>query len=204
MSDPASADVAMADSGKADDSGVPDASDPNYLALRAAVDAHAERVLASHDLACQPGCTACCRQDLSVTVVEADAVFTWLRAHGAPPQDGSRTVIDGHGRFDELSGGQDCSFLAAGGLCGIYPVRPIICRSHGLPLEIGGAVDCCPLSLPLQPSPTVLDLEGLNLRLALTAQLYEVGEGLGASVARVLLSEVRAAALSDGPAAWYA
>lgn len=188
-------------------------ADPNYLALRALVDVHAERAATAHDLACQVGCTACCRQDLHVTVVEADAIFAWLRepasadgvprVHALSPPDGARTQVDDHELFDDLAAGDACAFLGAGGLCSIYDVRPIICRSHGLPLSVEGAVDVCPLSLPLSQPPVVLDLEGLNLRLSLIAQLYETGEGLGARDGRVPLSAVRAAALSGAERPWY-
>ncbi len=167
------------------------------------VDGHGARVHETHELACQPGCTACCRQDLAVTVVEADAVFAWVREHGAAPQSASRTEVDDHSRFEELAYGEACAFLGEAGLCTVYEVRPIICRTHGLPLQIEAEVSVCPLSLPLDPSPTVLDLAGLNLRLALIAQLYEAGEGLGAHEGRVPLSEVRRSALGDGPPSWY-
>jgi uncharacterized protein len=178
-------------------------ADANYLALRGAVDAHAERVYASHELACRAGCTACCRQDLSVSIVEADTIFGWLRHHGVGDACSDRTAVDDHPLFESLALDDACMFLGREGLCTIYPVRPIICRSHGLPLQVDGGVDVCPVSLPLQESPTVLDLEGLNLRLALIAQLYDVGEGVHARVGRVALSEVRASALGAGVASWY-
>jgi hypothetical protein len=42
-----------------------------------------------------------------------------------------------------------CPFLADNS-CTIYPVRPITCRTHGLPIRsaslTGGSIDCCPLN----------------------------------------------------------
>ncbi|HSH13757.1 MAG TPA: hypothetical protein VLA15_08405, partial [Desulfurivibrionaceae bacterium] len=42
--------------------------------------------------------------------------------------------------------------LLRNNLCQAYAERPLICRTHGLPLSsmelTGGKVDCCPLNLP--------------------------------------------------------
>jgi Fe-S-cluster containining protein len=52
--------------------------------------------------------------------------------------------------LDEEAGREDCAWLDASGRCGIYEVRPLVCRTHGLPLvfEEDGRMlrDVCPLN----------------------------------------------------------
>ncbi len=63
--------------------------------------------------------------------------------------------------------------LLAGGECLLYGARPLICRTHGLPLLVddgaGRRVDFCPENfrgLESLPGEAVLDLERLNAALA--------------------------------------
>lgn len=71
------------------------------------------------ELHCRKGCHACCHDDLSVTPVEAELI----RSHF---EDALSTTPHPKGK---------CAFLDEQGLCRIYPVRPYICRSQGLPLR---------------------------------------------------------------------
>lgn len=70
-------------------------------------------------LHCKKGCCGCCRDDLSVTQSEAALIkarfSNVLQEH--PHEKGA------------------CPFLDQEGACRIYPVRPYICRTHGLPLR---------------------------------------------------------------------
>jgi len=74
-----------------------------------------------------------------VCALEAHSINRFLARHGgnSPAQ---RTT---HGR---TAAGQ-CEFLD-GESCAIYPARPIICRTHGLPLRSPdeSRIDCCPLN----------------------------------------------------------
>ena len=75
---------------------------------------HAER------LHCQRGCHGCCTDGLSVSPIEAARIraeFSDLLLHAAPHPDGA------------------CAFLDEHGSCRIYPARPYICRTQGLPLR---------------------------------------------------------------------
>lgn len=177
-----------------------DAGFDNHLSLLDMVDTHAARVTQTHAASfhCRKGCTACCRQDLAVTRVEAAFILGWLVQKGVPPHDPSRTPTDGHGFFDDLAGSVSCTFLTEGGGCGIYPVRPIICRSHGLPIRLpDGRVDTCPLNFTQSidqdygdiPEVDLLDLDTLNERVILVELLFceEEGEETG----RFPLSRVR-------------
>jgi Fe-S-cluster containining protein len=133
-----------------------------------------------------------------VTRIEATRILHWLVTRGIPAQDASRTSVDEHPFFDALSGDQDCVFIAEGGCCGIYPVRPIICRSHGLPIKLDdGRVDTCPLnfvdSIDLEykdiPQLDLLDLHNVNVRMSLIEILYCKSQG--EEPGRIPLSSVR-------------
>lgn len=159
-----------------------------YRELLARADAHCERVAAKHadHLHCRLGCTACCRQDLAVSRVEAEHILAWLVEHGLPEHDPAPTALDAHPLFEPLSASPHaCAFLAPGGGCGIYPVRPLICRTHGTPVQLtadDGAPprrDVCPLNLAgpeltleQLPPEDVLDLDRLDTLLAMIDQLY--------------------------------
>jgi Fe-S-cluster containining protein len=103
-----------------------------YHALTAFCDAFFERVRThcAGGMKCGPGCSACCALE-TVSPIEAAVIAEYLRDHPLEanlPDDG-------------------CAF-ATSGLCAIYPARPIICRTQGLPLRYDGAdaIACCDLN----------------------------------------------------------
>jgi Fe-S-cluster containining protein len=108
--------------------------------LQAKVDAFFGRVLARHggDMECLSGCSDCCRVRLTVTGVEASAI----RAHVASWPDEQRRELARTGGADR------CAALDAAGRCRIYEARPLVCRSHGVPVRLsrGGlpVVESCP------------------------------------------------------------
>ena len=92
-------------------------------------------------LVCQLGCHDCCVDDLAVFPVEAEII----RQHCGPLLT-----------FDQPHPKGKCAFLNADGACRIYPWRPYVCRTQGLPLqwldedESGAEIelrDICPLNL---------------------------------------------------------
>lgn len=93
-----------------------------YRELRDRIDAEAARLTALHggNITCRTGCTACC-VNLTVFPVEFHAILREMGRDGikpaAIPFDGTAT----------------CGFLHDG-LCRIYRYRPLICRTHGLPI----------------------------------------------------------------------
>jgi hypothetical protein len=93
-------------------------------ALFAKADAFFERVDAMYptELACRSGCHDCCAPGLTVTAVEAAAIRAWLEAHPA--------------RADRAERPDRCAALGADGRCTIYPVRPLVCRTHGVPIKL--------------------------------------------------------------------
>lgn len=133
------------------------------------VAAHADRVAAAYPaaLACRPGCAACCATDRTVVDVE----FARLRAavDRLPPAARAR-----------LGKGRGCTLLVDD-RCAAYADRPLICRSHGLPVapgeEDGPLRDTCPLnftdgSLPTLPDADVLSLPTVNTILGAVNMLY--------------------------------
>jgi Fe-S-cluster containining protein len=85
----------------------------------AAVDAAAAR--AGDQVTCHAGCSSCCVDGLSVLPVEAFAIAAHTAVHGLPR---SRTRA-----------GDGCVFLDDDGRCVVYAARPLLCRTHGLPLR---------------------------------------------------------------------
>ena len=96
------------------------------------VDAFFARVAERHgaDMQCATGCSDCCHVRLSVTAVEAAAIRAEVTAW---PVAQRRNLAD--------AGSSDrCAALDAAGRCRIYPVRPLVCRSHGVPIRLRGAL----------------------------------------------------------------
>ncbi len=110
-----------------------------YRELTTKVDAFFERVLARHgvDMRCNSGCSDCCHVRLSVTGVEATAIRDELATW---PQDRRRALAD-HAR---AAPAERCAALDPAGRCLIYAARPIVCRSHGVPIRLRD-----PRSLPV-------------------------------------------------------
>jgi len=102
-----------------------------YAALVAKVDAFVARVEARHaaDLRCGPGCATCCHARLTVTSVEADAIRAWLAAEPAAARAAIATAA-------AAAPPERCAALDADDRCRIYPVRPLVCRSHGIPIRL--------------------------------------------------------------------
>jgi Fe-S-cluster containining protein len=91
-------------------------------------DAFFARVADQHGSAmrCRLGCTHCCQQELTVLPLEALAVVAALEAlpgteRAAVAQRANRP-------------GPPCAWLD-GERCAIYASRPLICRTHGLPVR---------------------------------------------------------------------
>ena len=136
-----------------------------YRELRERVDRMAGELEATHknQMVCAPGCCDCCT-NLTVFSVEFEAIRQDLQQAGV-------TELP----FDADA---SCGFLRDG-LCSIYAFRPIICRTHGLPLvflneDLGEPeynVTFCPKNfsdadaVEFGPDNT-LDLDALNAELA--------------------------------------
>lgn len=174
----------------------------NYRQLRAKVEELCRRIeqeQAEH-LVCRRGCAGCCRH-LRLFPVEAAALAEALRAL---PQT-ERTVLRAQLVAAAAAPDDPCPLLRDGA-CLLYLARPIICRTHGLPLrvvgEAGTRIDFCPLNFTAAealPATAVIDLERLNTMLAAINLLFlrESGESWPSSDARVAMADVLAAILVD-------
>ncbi len=145
----------------------------NYQALVGNVDSLCrEIILASGDaIACRKGCDGCCRH-FSVFLVEAYAI-----ADAVANLEPERSALV-HDRARKALGGETCPLLEEKG-CLLYNQRPIICRTHGLPILIrnGGAttIDFCPMNYRNVDSIEgrhIIDLDRLNDTLAAINSLF--------------------------------
>jgi hypothetical protein len=93
------------------------------------VDAFFARVADRHgaDMQCATGCSDCCHVRLTITAVEAAAI----RAHVLTWPSERR------GELANAAPGSDrCAALDSAGKCKVYDARPLVCRSHGVPIRI--------------------------------------------------------------------
>lgn len=105
-----------------------------------ALDDAIEKVHEHYDISCTKGCSHCCRQVVTTTVVEALLIIDWINANPHRKnwyvtkilpnvkeqflyaQD-AQTTCDKW--FDDMV---PCVFLDEEGLCSIYEARPLMCR----------------------------------------------------------------------------
>ena len=103
----------------------------------------------SDSFSCRKGCHACCLPDRTVLKIEAAHIVDYLLKH--PERIEELKALE----ENDPHNGTRCSFLTAEGSCGIYPVRPFICRSHGAPIAIFQGeyyqADVCPLNFTQRP-----------------------------------------------------
>lgn len=145
-----------------------------YAALVARIDAFFAGVLARHRpvMHCQSGCAGCCQDGLSVSPLEAAVIREYLA--GLPAAERKRIASQAHTQeaaqeeHDADPEERGCVFLDEAERCAIYPARPLVCRTQGLPLAYsadvvplealrfrardGRAVVACPLNFSDQPT----------------------------------------------------
>ena len=120
-------------------------SDPfrNLSALYEKVQVHSDRIMDTYSskFQCRRGCSDCRSSDRSVSAVEYANVAQALSE--VPEKTLSRLKSQPRSK-------KRCSMLLDGA-CSVYKARPLICRSHGLPLVLERSkgrqiVDVCPLN----------------------------------------------------------
>ncbi len=112
-------------------------------------------------IVCRSGCDGCCRH-LTLFPVEAAALATALQELPLP----ERHRIQARARITLPT--DPCPLLERH-CCLLYGARPLICRTHGLPLLMtrdgSRQIDYCPLNfsgLASLPGSAVIDLDRLN------------------------------------------
>ncbi|MCM2264399.1 MAG: YkgJ family cysteine cluster protein [Desulfuromonadales bacterium] len=139
-----------------------------YRSLLAQVDQLCDRIVAAfpEQIKCRAGCDACCTLQ-GVLPVEAACLALAFRQLPAATAEALRA------RLNAVADEERCPLLTEAS-CPLYAARPIICRTHGLPLlvedEHGPRVDRCPLNftaLDTLPGSAIIALEKLNQALVM-------------------------------------
>jgi len=165
-----------------------------YRELCARVDSFFARVAARHgdDMQCAAGCAGCCRGGLSVTEVEAEEIRAALAALPAETRRraAARASVDTRDR---------CAALEADGRCAIYSARPLVCRSHGLPIRMASerglpVVSACELNFTARgpaaaDSDCILDQTTLSVTLGAIAAAHEAETG-GHPARRIAIADL--------------
>src|ERR1700761_3077590 len=109
-----------------------------YRDVASKVDAFFARVQLRYasDLQCGSGCSDCCAVRLTVTSVEAGEISDFVAELPAA----MRTKL----AANVAASASRCAALDRTGRCLIYDARPIVCRSHGVPIRMRN-----PNSLPV-------------------------------------------------------
>lgn len=103
----------------------------NYTQLLSKVDAMflAAKERQVDQFQCMAGCIGCCQAGLSVSNVEGRRISDWLL-------ENLTVAAKIRDRTQMLNNPDYCSLLDSAGGCSIYDVRPLICRSHGMPVSM--------------------------------------------------------------------
>jgi uncharacterized protein len=162
----------------------------NYKQLITRVDALSRAIEASlgEKITCTEGCSSCC---ISITVfpVEAAAMREALEKLPELQSDKIRRHIAEH------ADDESCPLLLHN-RCMLYEARPIICRTHGLPIIYTKdgqlSSDCCPLNLLEDESvsgSSVVDLDKLNTLLVAVNAIYLSNSETSETDVRVTVAE---------------
>ncbi|MGE0872926.1 MAG: YkgJ family cysteine cluster protein [Kofleriaceae bacterium] len=154
-------------------------------ALTAKVDGFFDRVAARHgdDMQCATGCSDCCHVRLTITAVEATAIEREVAGWRETDREALAANVAG-------APADRCVALDANGRCMIYRARPIVCRSHGVPIRMRKdslpVIETCfrNFTHTTPDASCVLDQEMLS------ALVMAVNQAEGAGVERVELAEV--------------
>ena len=139
----------------------------NYQRLLNKVDDFSSRIIQRYrkNISCGYGCSDCCQQNLNLLPVE----YSFLQKGFALLPEPMKKIV--RNRAAQGLGDYTPCLLLDHGACVLYERRPIICRTHGLPLFITEGDkerrDCCPKNftsycLELLPQTDFLHLERLN------------------------------------------
>ena len=132
----------------------------------------------SNQMKCANGCYNCCANGLTVSPIEAQSILDFLKSSE------ERLVSIEQLQVDNPHRDLHCKFLGREGQCMIYEARPLICRSHGAPVQYRHPEaetpfrDVCPLNFEgtdldrLQTSE-ILNMETVNTLLSILNSQFD-------------------------------
>lgn len=147
----------------------------NYRNLMAKIDRFCREAEEAYgkELTCRKGCSSCCRH---ISLFPVEAVHIRIAMEDLDEKTVEKIRQRAMKLLDDPDG--ECPLLVEG-ICLLYPSRPVICRTHGLPVlvrrEEGTTVDCCPFNFTsgAEPDPlNSLDIEQLNTTLVTVNGLF--------------------------------
>lgn len=156
----------------------------NYREFQRKVTDAFRRIESRHEkeFRCRPGCHECCKPGLTVNALEKAALKEFLKTHPEALDQARRNAGTNPWK------GARCEFLDDKGSCLVYEARPIVCRSHGAPLQFRDPEtkkpdealrfrDVCPLNFASKgidslPHEDVLNLDTINTLLSLLNRAY--------------------------------
>jgi Fe-S-cluster containining protein len=163
----------------------------NYNQLTARVDALCNGIETAlgDQITCSAGCSSCCTS-ITVFPVEAAAMREVL---GNLPHEKVTEILR---HISAHADNERCPLLFHHH-CLLYEARPIICRTHGLPIVYTSDglrnSDCCPRNVTdtaSLPGSSVIDLDTLNTLLVAVNAAYLSHSDSPASPERLTIAEV--------------
>jgi uncharacterized protein len=161
----------------------------NYKQLTSRVDALCNTIAATlgEQITCSAGCSSCCIP-ITVFPVEAAALKEAIESLPVKQADKIRRHVSEHAE-------DECCPLLFNHRCLLYEARPIICRTHGLPIIYTANdqrnSDCCPRNLAgaeSLPGSSVVDLDKLNTLLVAVNSIYVSQAEIAETTVRVTIA----------------
>lgn len=151
----------------------------NLTAVHKKVDTKFAAITARHGehIHCRSGCHSCCLPNLTVVGIEAAQIRHYFSQN--PSALAAAVVV----AQTDPHAGQRCQFLDAAGACIVYPVRPALCRAHGVPAWVQAnaqgepQVDVCPLNFQEVDLTTLpddrIDVDTLNTLVFMVGEVWQ-------------------------------
>lgn len=163
----------------------------SYQELVEKIDAFFRRVAGRYtqEIKCAPGCDDCCRRSLTFYPFEVERMLEAAEGLDRAELEG---VVHRARQVGAAADPQAACPLLKDGLCLVYAARPVICRTHGLPMLVPGedSLSMCVYNLKgLEhlDGDCVLDLKPVNQILATVNHL--LASDRGASPERVQVAD---------------
>ncbi len=167
-----------------------------YLQLVKKVDQVHQRVLMRfpREIACRPGCSDCCRVPLTIFPIEAHHLRMGYQRLPRSAQQAIAVKVEENLLFRKKT---QCAMLDED-RCLLYAYRPLLCKTHGLPILLPGKKKRAPSSLAYChlnfqgiadpsaiPRSLILNLELMNRLLVAINALYLKERGLRPHALRI-------------------